>query len=310
MGRRRLGEAVLLAIALASLGSVLALIATRSPGDGAHAVVRPGRGVFTFDGYEPLEDRPVRIFYEAPPGDLDTAQILVVIPGHGRDAESYRDDWHRYVDDEHVVVLVPEFSEDDYPGVSSYNLGNLVDEDGHWTPTDEWSFRLVDAMFSFVADQLSSSQRTYALFGHSAGGQFVHRMIEFMPDNHVGRAVAANAGWYTMPQDDVDFPYGLAGSPVDEKSLGPAFAQHLTVLLGADDIDPHASNLRRDDEADRQGETRLARGLAYYAAARATATERSLRFRWRLSVVPGLAHSHTDMAEAAAPLLLRETSAD
>ena len=107
--------------------------------DGAHAEaqpgpdrgpgseqIEPGRGVFTFDGYPPLADRPVRVWYDAP-ADPSTAQILIVMHGLRRNGADYRDDWHGLVDGRNVLVLAPEFSDEDYPGAEAYNLGNIVD---------------------------------------------------------------------------------------------------------------------------------------------------------------------------------------
>ena len=54
------------------------------------------------------------------------------------------------------------------------------------------------------------TRRGYALYGHSAGGQFVHRYVAFADAPRMESAVAANSGWYTMP-DDGAFPYGWGG---------------------------------------------------------------------------------------------------
>jgi len=49
----------------------------------------------------------------------------------------------------------------------------------------------------------------FSMFGHSAGAQFVHRYITFMPQGHLRAAVAANSGWYTLPDQTLKLPYGL-----------------------------------------------------------------------------------------------------
>jgi hypothetical protein len=267
------------------------------------AITHAGEGEFTFSGYQPLADQPVKVWYLAPPRDVAQAEILIVIPGTGRDAEEYRADWVTQVRDRNVLLLVPEFSEDDFPGVSSYNLGNMVDEAGDPVPQAEWSFQLVEALFDHVVRDVGSQARTYAMFGHSAGAQFVHRFVEFMPSNRARVAIAANAGWYTMLDDAVRFPYGTKGSPLSEREMGPALRSNLIVLLGADDNDSSASNLRRDEDADAQGVNRLDRGVAFYQRARDAAKDHSLPFQWYLVVVPGVAHSRTDMAKVAAPLI-------
>ena len=272
-------------------------VAPRSAG-----VIRPGLGEFTFDGYAPLRSRPVKVYYEAP-DDPATAQILIVMHGVGRNAEDYRTDWHEYVRSRNVLVLAPEFSDDEYPD-TSYALGNMVDRNGHPRPQEQWSFHVVEALFDFAVRDVGSSARDYALFGHSAGAQFVHRFVEFMPDRRTRVAVAANAGWYTMPDDSVAYPYGLGDSPATEKGLTQAFATDLVVLLGGDDVDPENDSLRRDRQSDAQGTNRLDRGRRFYATARDVADANSAPFHWRTGVVPGVAHDHTEMSRVAAPILL------
>ncbi len=271
--------------------------------DDSTMMIHPGLGEFTFDGHRPLSDRPVRVYYVAPP-DPARAQVLIVMHGVGRDARDYRTDWEQIARDRNVLVLLPQFSEDDYPGSTAYNTGNVVDKDGDLSPPEQWTFNVVEALFDFVVRSVGSQASDYALFGHSAGAQFVHRFVEFMPRHRARVAVAANAGWYTMLDDSVRFPYGLGGVPLDEGDLGPVFASNLVVMLGADDVDPDDESLRRDELSDRQGRNRLERGRAFFRSARALAEHTGLPFRWRLHVVPGMAHDHAAAARAAAALLL------
>ncbi len=269
-------------------------IATRRLVDGA-------RGSFVFDGAAAVAEHPVRTWFLAPEGDASTARILVVIPGAQRNAEDYRDDWDDLVTGHDVIVLVPELLREDYTD-EQYNLANLLDRDGEVTASDATTFAAVDALVARVAEDVGAHITRYDLFGHSAGAQFVHRMVEY-DGGRIDRAVAANAGWYTVPDPDLPFPYGLDGGPDDEVANGDAFARDLVVLLGADDIDPEDDYLRHDEGSDRQGNTRLERGLTFYREARLAAAALDADFAWRLDVVPGVAHNHTEMAAAAAALL-------
>jgi hypothetical protein len=269
---------------------------------GMHSVIEPGRGVFTFDGYPPLKDQPVHVFYDAPT-NVETAQILIVMHGVARNAEEYRSDWRNVVDSRNVLVLVPEFSEEQYPDSEGYALGNTVESDGTPVPNDQWSFHVIEALFDYVVREVGSNARDYALFGHSAGAQFVHRFIEFLPTHRARIAVAANAGWYTVPDDSITFPYGLDKAP-SGVDLHHAFASNLVILLGADDIETDTESLRRDDESDAQGRNRLERGLNFYLKSREIATQESMDFHWRLTVIPGISHSHADISAVAAPMLL------
>ncbi|HSE55770.1 MAG TPA: hypothetical protein VLA97_04990 [Nocardioidaceae bacterium] len=266
--------------------------------------IEPGTGSFVYAGAEKSTGQPIQVYYDAPASaDLDTAQILIVVHGHGRDAASYRDSWVPLVEDRNVLVLVPEFPSDEFSD-TEYNLGNMVDEDGEERPEDEWTFAVIEALFEHVREQVDSKAEDYVMFGHSAGAQFVHRFVQFGSPEHLRTAVAANAGWYTVPDDSEDFPYGLDGIAVDEEDLEGAFSTDMVVMLGADDIDPESESLRHDEQSDEQGDNRLERGLHYYREARMVADDHDLPFVWRLEVAPGIGHSQSDMARVAAPVLL------
>jgi len=272
-------------------------------GDILTNMIKPSTtGDFTFSGSGPLARQPIRVWYQAP-DDPSSAQILMVMTGAQRDGGAYREDWLPLLENRNTLLLVLEFSKDEYPGVSSYNQGNIRDEDGSINPQEAWTFNMVEALFKAVVQDTNSDAVDYALFGHSAGGQFVHRFMEYTPDSHVRVAVAANSGWYTMPDQDIEFPYGLKNSPLSSKQLREAFARPLVVMLGADDVDPKDSLLQRDRNTDAQGDNRLTRGLNFYQAARDAAGD-SDEFNWSLVVVPGVAHDHRRMAAAAAKLLL------
>ncbi|WP_167140467.1 alpha/beta hydrolase [Diaminobutyricimonas sp. TR449] len=267
----------------------------------APALVRAGLGDFRFRPAGPLEDNPVKVWYSAPEGRLEDAPILIVMHGAQRDGRAYRQDWLPLLEDTDVLLLVPEFSDDEYPGVEAYNLGRTIDDDGDLRPEDEWSLGVIEQLFDHVVDEIGSTATDYALFGHSAGAQFVHRFIEFMPESKARVAVAANAGWYTVPDDSIDFPYGTDDAPVSASDMAPAFARRLIVLLGSDDTDPKDDLLQRDRNTDRQGTNRLSRGWHFFDQARDAAD--GAPFNWQLITVPGVAHEHEEMAKAALPLL-------
>ena len=145
----------------------------------------------------------------------------------------------------------------------------------------------------------------YRLYGHSAGAQFVHRFIMFNPRARVKIAVAANAGWYMMPDFDVRFPYGLKGSGVDSAKLRESLAKKLIVQLGEKDVDPQHPSLNRGAGPMRQGRQRFERGQNFFRAAQHVAEKLNVPFHWELATVPDAGHDNAKMALAAAPLLLK-----
>ena len=150
---------------------------------------------------------------------------------------------------------------------------------------------------------LRSRQTGYTLFGHSAGSQFAHRFLYYVPDARVNRAILANAGWYTMPDFDVAYPYGLKDAGVPEEVLPGYLARDVVVLLGDADISRDDENLRKTPEADRQGHHRYERGHNFYLLAKTRAESLGVDFGWRLQEVPGAIHSNAGMTPAAAALV-------
>ena len=272
---------------------VLASLVAASPSNGD---VR-----FVFDDWSG-PSLPVHLF--VPDGaDADTP-IVIVMHGASREAERYYNDWRAEAERYGFVVVVPYFSREDFPKSAHYNLGHVFDrETGAPRPAGSWTFAAIEPLFDVVVARLGGSQAQYTLFGHSAGSQFLHRFLYYIPDARVKRAIAANAGWYTMPDFGVEYPYGLADSGVSEDVLASYFARDLVVLLGDADTNREDEDLRKSPEAELQGRHRYDRGHTFYRVARAKAEELGVDFGWRLVEVPGAAHSNADMTPAAAHLV-------
>jgi thioesterase domain-containing protein len=131
----------------------------------------------------------------------------------------------------------------------------------------------------------------YALLGHSAGGQFLSRVVAFAPVAAT-RIVIADPSTWVLPSLDTPAPYGFGGvyDPAQgEAALRRYLAAPVTVLLGQEDTGSH--NLATGDAAEAQGGTRVERGQNTFAQAEATARAHGWTFNWRLALVPGVGHS-------------------
>jgi poly(3-hydroxybutyrate) depolymerase len=238
------------------------------------------------------------------PADLTANdRIVFVLHGVKRNADVYRDNWIEYAKTHRFLLVVPEMTEAQFPGDAGYNFGNMVDAAGVAKPPSEWAWASMERVFDAVKAGTGSSRETYSIFGHSAGAQFVHRLVTFADNPRVDAAIAANAGWYTLPRFSQPFPYGLLNSPADEVRVKANFAKPLVILLGERDVDSNDPNLRRNVSADEQGITRLARGRHFFRTAEAEALRLKTPLNWTLEVVPGVAHDNVGMVAAAVRLL-------
>ncbi|MBC8102126.1 MAG: hypothetical protein H7Z41_06010 [Cytophagales bacterium] len=274
--------------------------------DEAPPVITLGKGHFAVTDPKVNPGKPLTVWYYLPV-DKEAAKIPILFVMHGtlRNGEDYRNQWMDLAQKHGVLLLVPEFSRADYPG-GKYNRGNVLGEDDKSPqPPDTWTFAVIERLFDHVKQITGNKNRRYDLYGHSAGGQFVHRLALLAPQARCRRAVAANAGYYTLPTltGPDPYPFSLRNTPSTGETLKTDFGKELIVLLGEEDIDPKDPDLYHSSEADRQGLYRLARGKFFYKTGRDAAAAMNAKFRWRLVTVPGVGHSNERMAVAAAEAL-------
>lgn len=251
-------------------------------------------GAFTFDAWAGV---PLKIHYAEPDGLSDDAPVIIVMHGTRRNAGEYRDNWIGLAKRYGFRVYAPEFDRRRFEGSAGYNLG------GAGKPGAR-AFDAIEPLYQHLTDERGASDQGYFIFGHSAGGQFVHRFVCFAETPHLKLAIAANAGWYTLPEGPHAWPYSLEDTPGTACDLDAYFNAPLLIALGDQDNDPAHDNLRRTPEALDQGPHRLARGLNFLATARRLADARELPLRWRLEIVEGVGHDNAGMAEAAARLIV------
>jgi len=244
---------------------------------------------------------PIRIFTYRSAGWRPGNIIVFVFHGMNRNAEDYRSGWMAHADENNLLIICPEFTKAKYPGTRYYHTGNIMDRtdgSGRLQPKNRWVFPAADHIIRDVKSRMEAYESPVVVFGHSAGGQFVHRYAFFGEDSDVGLIMPSNGGVYTMPDNTIPYPYGLGGVPLREEELAAAFAKPVVLLLGEADV-KRSSNLRMTPEADRQGMNRLERGRNFFEVAKKKAAELGVPFNWKLVIVPGVGHNGTKMGNAA-----------
>ena len=243
----------------------------------------------------------IPIHYCVPEGAESGDEVVFVFHGNNRNAGEYRDDWVNAANELGLIIFAPEFNSTDFPGSEAYMQGGMVDANGLELPVENWTFALVEPMIAACLNWAELTDSQVDLWGHSAGGQFVHRFMLFAGSESVNRAVAANSGWYTTTDATVAYPYGMLGAPTGGMGLPAAFDGKLVISLGTADTSP--SGPIHTPEADAQGLNRYERGLHFWAAASSDAAASGGDWNWELFEVPGVGHASGEMAEAAAAWL-------
>ncbi len=269
-----------------------------------------GSGVDNFDASSAGIAQPMRVFYFVPANADPNTSIVFVFHGDNRNAMDYRNAIESKARSLNFIAVVPEFSDQNFPGVNAYQLGNMF-QDGEnpspetLNPENKWSFSLVPAIVDFTRKKVGAVNAANFFIGHSGGAQFLHRFLIFKPYNSFIRAVVSAAGWYTIPDTTVTFPYGLASSPYQASVRKEILGKEVVIQVGSQDNNPNASSLRRNAQADLQGIHRLARAQYFYNSAMAISNELNTLFKWELRIIPGLDHSYGPAIQESSELLFK-----
>ncbi len=288
-----------------------------------------GAGHFQISGGIGRENRRITVHYYKPTGFTPESRILVVIPGAGRNSDDYRNAWLEVAARKSVLVAALGYPEEAYD-FAAYQMGGVVkdlklnnpnfvstgpnarilrlkDEDIQMNPepdSNNWIFSDFDRTFDLLARITGSKRTGYDIFGHSAGGQILHRLALFHPGSKANRIVAANAGFYTLPAFSTPPPSGMAGTGILKEQLSEILSNQLTILLGEEDnSDTAGGTLLHTPMIDKQGKNRLARGRNFFRTGLSLAEKQTTRFGWKLQTVPLAGHDFVRMTEAAAQLL-------
>ena len=243
---------------------------------------------------------PLEVFTYKPP-TYQGGPLIVVFHGVQRNAEDYRNFAITLAERFGAIVVAPLFDKPRFP-VDAYQRGGIV-KDGQVQPPEAWTYALVPKLVERLRADEGRPDLPYYYIGHSAGGQFLVRMLALAGAQGARRVVAANPGSHLFPTRDAAFGYGFGGLPgelADDAAIRRYLAAPLTLYLGANDIDPNHPSMDRSPAAMAQGRTRYERGLACFAAAQKLAAERGWPCNWRLVETPGVEHDAARMFAAPA----------
>jgi poly(3-hydroxybutyrate) depolymerase len=259
---------------------------------------------YRFADPRPGPARTITVHVHQPASWTPDSPVVVVMHGRKRNGDEYCGFFVEESERAGFIVVAPNFSEEDYPHAWAYNYAEMCDAQGAMLPRERWLFPVLEAVFADARARFGLRRDRFFLFGHSAGGQLVHRLATFGWLPSLERAIAANSGSYTLPVRGEAFPFGIGGTPTSDDDLRKFFARPLTIQLGDRDIDPDDPELPREPGAMKQGPYRFARGHNYFDTAKKEAARLGVPLAWKLVVAPGVAHSGHDMAPFAVRELL------
>lgn len=193
------------------------------------------------------------------PAIVHEPKVLVLVHGVSSTASTMARYFAPLADRAGVVLMAPDFSNDQFRGYQ-----RLKGRDG----SDEAAVALDQAAHD-VAQRLGLEAGSFDLFGFSGGAQFAHRFAMTRPDR-VRRLIVAAAGWYTECDLGLAFPQGVRRR-ADHATLRKFLALPISIVVGDHDVG-HDDNLRKTDALDRrQGFNRLERANFWAGHLRAVA---------------------------------------
>lgn len=246
---------------------------------------------------------PIPVWVLRPASAKADAPVMFVMHGVGRDADRYIAEWVEIAAAQGLIIVVPEYTRAGFAGTDNYNFGAVFDAEGALRARAAWSYSSIDVIFDRLVAREKLAAKTYVLFGHSAGAQFVHRFVLLGVGAKMSRAISANSGSYTWPIGKDRWPFGVAGLPAGLWQPAQALRAPMLIMQGTADNDPNYPSLPRQPEAMAQGPHRLARGKAFFAAAQTAANNAGVGFGWSCVLVPDVGHDNGGMAPYAVQML-------
>jgi len=279
-------------------------IRARGPGfDDVHRVqVFPPdkRASFT---YRSAGHPDVRTYVVVPATLSSATKVVLVMHGRSRNADGYIDTWVDWASRHDYIALAPRFDDKNWAG-DKYNLGNVFtgkDGKGVKNPESQWSFTVVEGIHEQARREFRLDDPRFDIWGHSAGGQFVHRFMLFKPNAKVRYAMPANSGWYTTPDLNRAFPHGVKHPllSLEKRDLVRWTTKPVVVFRGTADT-LRTENLSQTPESDAQGQNRYERAAFMYRKIKAFDPQTN----WQMIDVPDAGHDQRKMAPAAQDFLL------
>jgi len=233
----------------------------------------------TVDGMSQLE-----YFVYLPQSYRDDGKILYAIHGISRNAREHLEGFSAQAERHGTILVAPLFARQTFPRYQQ--LGTNVQQNR--------ADMALDHALQDIHEWLGIAPAPMKMFGFSGGGQFLHRYAMFYP-KRVARMVLAAPGWYTFPDPERKYPYGIKSTkewPQLKFSL-EKFLQIPTLVVVGEEDDLRDKDLNKAREIDAfQGLDRIERAERWINANRNLARAHDITAEFRLESIPNASHAY------------------
>jgi pimeloyl-ACP methyl ester carboxylesterase len=214
----------------------------------------------------------------------DASRIMYSIHGISRNAREHIEGFIPQAERYGSVIIAPLFPKANFPRYQQ--LGTSV--------AQQRADMAFNQVLQDAQEWLQIAPAPMHLFGFSGGGQFVHRYAMFYP-KRVARMVLAAPGWYSFPDPERKYPYGIKSSRnwPNVTFAMERFLQIPTLVMVGEEDDLRDSDLNKTRAVDSfQGLNRIERAERWTAAARALGRSYDISTDFRLELVPNASHAY------------------
>ncbi len=221
------------------------------------------------------------------PGQTSSAPPLVAVHGITRNTDEVVSHLRLRAQETGCTLVVPLFDKAHWPRYQRAACTHRAD----------WALlRLMTALRA----EGSISEQPFVLSGFSGGAQFAHRFAWLYPEL-VGRLCLTAPGWWTLPDPQTAWPYGIGTAPDDQgqgfrlrANLRRFLDRPIAICVGDEDVE-RDRNLRKGTAIDAaQGGTRLERAQNWYTQIEAASRAIGLTPQVSLHILPNCGHSFVD----------------
>lgn len=236
-----------------------------------------------------LASQSYRIFIPSSLSFNSNTKVFVCIHGISRRSEEQIELLRDGARNNNTVLIVPLFSTKHHPSYQRHKLG-----------ADK--FRSDEVLNNIIADiekRFDLKIEKFGLFGFSGGAQFAHRYA-FRYPRKISKLICCSSGWYTFPDDQLAYPYGLSSDNEHfivenvEKNLEYFLKIPITVAVGEHDKHLDPSLNRRKKINLQQGFNRVERAICWTKAILDQSKSRGITPQLRFVVLPNSGHSFTE----------------
>lgn len=218
-----------------------------------------------------------------------SAPLLVCVHGLRRNPQEQIFRLARYAEDAGVVLLAPHFSKARFK-----RFQTLAPDTNGVLPEDAFDYAISD-----WEERSGMKSAKFLMFGFSGGGQFAHRYA-MLGRRRIDALAITSAGWYTLPDPDLPFPFGIGASErLGSRRLSPEYLLEMPCLLMVGSRDTaRESSLNTDPLIDKtQGLNRVERARCWIDHMEQLACKHGRENPWQFQEIKGARHNFSRLVE-------------